>query len=192
MTFSLWIIIASWLVFIVYWLVAAVGVKRNLGPRRRWGRELWLRVAILVLVALVIRVPPLRHVLWQAQHRLIVGSMVLGLVGAALCVLGMGFAIWARVYLGRNWGMPMSRKEQPELVTGGPYVYVRHPIYGGLLVAMLGSTLGGMVVWLIPLLLCVVYFVYSARNEERLMLEQFPEQYPAYMRRTKRFVPFIV
>ncbi len=120
------------------------------------------------------------------------GGLAPALGGAALCVLGMAFAIWARIYLGRNWGMPMSRKEDPYLVTGGPYAYVRHPIYGGLLIAMLGSSIGGMIVWSIPLLLCVVYFVYSARTEEKLMREQFPEQYPAYMKRTKMFVPFVI
>jgi len=65
--------------------------------------------------------------------------VLMGGVGVALCALGIGLAIWARTYLGRNWGMPMSRKENPELVTSGPYAYVRHPIYTGLLIAMLGS-----------------------------------------------------
>lgn len=191
MTLSNWLILAAWLVFAAYWAFMAVGVKRNIGSRP-WGREVWLRVAIVVVTVLVLRIPASRHALRDAQHYLAGASMTLGLAGAALCALGIGFAIWARVYLGRNWGMPMSRKENPELVTGGPYAYVRHPIYGGLLVAMLGSAMGGMAVWLIPLVLCAVYFVYSARNEERLMLEQFPEQYPAYMRRTKMLLPFIV
>jgi len=191
MTLSNWLILASWLVFAGYWAITAVGVKKNIGTRP-WGRELSLPVAIVALALLVLRIPALRHVLWQAQHYVSHSDRVPGLAGAALCVLGVGFAIWARVYLGRNWGMPMSRKENPELVTGGPYAYVRHPIYGGILVAMLGSAMGGMVIWLIPLVPSAFYFVYSARNEEKLMLEQFPEQYPAYMKRTKMLLPFIV
>jgi protein-S-isoprenylcysteine O-methyltransferase Ste14 len=190
MMFSDWLIAASWLVFVVYWSISARGVKRNIS--RTWKEGLWLRAAILLGAIMVFRLPALRHALWLMQQYLDEGGLVLRFAGVALSVLGIAFAIWARRYLGRNWGMPMSRKENPDLVTGGPYVYVRHPIYGGLLVAMLGSTLGGMVAWAIPLLLCAVYFVYSARNEERLMLEQFPEQYPAYMRRTRMFVPFVI
>jgi protein-S-isoprenylcysteine O-methyltransferase Ste14 len=178
MTFYDWIIAACWLAFAVYWVISAVGVKRNVGMRR-WGWEVWLRAVIIVVAIFIVRIPALRHVLLQLQRDVAGGGMAVGLAGAALCVLGVGFAIWARSYLGRNWGMPMSRKEDAELITGGPYAYVRHPIYGG------------MVFWLLPLVLCLGYFVYSARNEEKLMREQFPEQYPAYMQRTRMFVPFI-
>lgn len=191
MIYSNWLIAASWLVFIAYWLISARSAKRNIGSRL-WKPQIGLRVGIIVCVVLVLQVPGLRHALWQARQYLDEGGPAVACAGAALCVLGMSFAIWARVYLGRNWGMPMSRKEDPELVTGGPYAYVRHPIYGGLLIAMLGSAIGGMIVWLIVVILCAVYFVYSARNEERLMREQFPEQYPAYMKRTKMFVPFVI
>jgi protein-S-isoprenylcysteine O-methyltransferase Ste14 len=191
MMFSNWLITASWLVFIAYWAISARGVKRNIGSRP-WKKEIWLRVAIIVCAILIFEVPGLRHALWRAQRFTDEGGLAVALGGAALCVLGIAFAIWARVYLGRNWGMPMSRKENPELVTGGPYAYVRHPIYGGLLIAMLGASIGGMIVWSMPLILCAVYFVYSARSEERLMREQFPEQYPAYMKRTKMFVPFVI
>ena len=85
--------------------------------------------------------------------------------------------------------MPMSTKENPELVTTGPYAFVRHPIYTGILLAMLGTAIGENVSWLLPLLLFGGYFIYSARREEELMLRQFPEQYPAYMRRTNMLVP---
>jgi protein-S-isoprenylcysteine O-methyltransferase Ste14 len=191
MMFSDWLIAASWLVFVVYWFISARGVKRNLGSGP-WKKTLWLRAAILVGAIMVFRLPTLRHALWLMQQYLDEGGRVLRFAGATLCALGIAFAVWARRYLGRNWGMPMSRKEDPDLVTGGPYAYVRHPIYGGLLIAMLGSTLGGMIAWLIPLLLCGAYFVYSARKEEKLMLEQFPEQYAAYMQRTRMFVPFVI
>ncbi len=191
MTLPNWIIAASWLVFIAYWFISAKGVKRSIG-RRPWRKEIGLRLVIILIALLIIRVPALRHELWLAQQYVAGGGLVLGFAGAALCALGIGFAIWARVYLGRNWGMPMARKEDPELVTGGPYAYVRHPIYGGLLIAMLGSAIGGMIVWLVVVVLGAAFFVYSARTEEKLMLEQFPEQYPAYMKRTKMFVPFII
>lgn len=88
--------------------------------------------------------------------------------------------------------MPMSRKESPELVTTGPYALVRHPIYTGIVLAMLGSALAQSLFWLAPLALGGAYFTYSARSEERLMTEQFQDQYPPYKKRTKMFVPFIL
>jgi protein-S-isoprenylcysteine O-methyltransferase Ste14 len=88
--------------------------------------------------------------------------------------------------------MPMSRKENPELVSTGPYALVRHPIYTGILLAMLGSTIGQSIFWLLPFILFGAYFIYSARREEKLLTEQFPEQYPAYMHKTKMLVPFLL
>jgi hypothetical protein len=61
----------------------------------------------------------------------------------------LGFAIWARVHIGRNWGTPMTQKDQPELVTSGPYHLVRHPIYSGILVASVGTAVALSWFWLI-------------------------------------------
>jgi protein-S-isoprenylcysteine O-methyltransferase Ste14 len=76
-------------------------------------------------------------------------------------------------------------------VTGGPYAFVRHPIYSGISLAMLGSAIGESVVWTLPLILSVPYFIHCARQEEELMRAQFPDQYPDYMRRTNMIVPFV-
>jgi protein-S-isoprenylcysteine O-methyltransferase Ste14 len=101
------------------------------------------------------------------------------------------FAVWARIHIGRNWGAPMTQKDEPELVTSGPYHLVRHPIYSGILVAGFGTATALSWVWLIAVLLAGLYFVYSATVEERFMTEQFPDAYPAYKRSTKMLVPFI-
>ena len=61
--------------------------------------------------------------------------------GVMLCILGLQFAVWARVTLGRSWGMPMTLHANPELVTAGPYRYVRHPIYTGLSAMLIGTSL---------------------------------------------------
>ena len=83
----------------------------------------------------------------------------------------------------------MSRKEQPELVTSGPYALIRHPIYTGLILAMLGSAMGVNIFGALLLVLIGPYFIYSARREEAVMLQLFPEQYAAYMARTGMFAP---
>ena len=181
---------ALWLGLFAYWMVAAIGAKRNVGTRLRW-KDSGFRLGVIVLTLLAVRtVPVVRHSLQNAQAYM-AGSLLIGAIGVVLCVIGIGLAVWARVHLGRNWGMPMSTKESPELVTTGPYAFVRHPIYTGILLAMLGSALGENAFWVLPLVLFGTFFVYSARREEELMIEQFPEQYPAYMQRTNMLLPRI-
>jgi protein-S-isoprenylcysteine O-methyltransferase Ste14 len=101
----------GWAVFWIYWLGAAFSMKRGRVP---WSRELRIRAAIFVLVIVLIRLGVFRgHGLssdpWRAGF------------GLVLFAAGLAFAIWARIHLGRNWGTPMSRKNEPELVTSGPY-----------------------------------------------------------------------
>jgi protein-S-isoprenylcysteine O-methyltransferase Ste14 len=140
---------------------------------------------LLVLVAFVL----LR--VFKADS-LAVRSVALHVVGMVVLVCGMGLAVWARIYLGRNWGMPMTQKTEPELVSSGPYRFVRHPIYSGLLLAILGTALATNIYWLIALGILGIYFVYSARVEERLLTTSFPAAYPAYRARTKMLIPFVL
>jgi len=111
-------------------------------------------------------------------------------IGLVLFALGLGFAIWARIHIGRNWGIPMTQKEEPELVTSGPYHLARQT-YSGILVARIGTTIALSWLWLIAVLLAGVYFVSSATVEERYLTEQFPDAYPAYKRSTKMLVPYV-
>jgi protein-S-isoprenylcysteine O-methyltransferase Ste14 len=85
----------------------------------------------------------------------------------------------------------MSQKVDPELVTTGPYRSVRHPIYSGIILAMVGTAIAVSVYWLIAVVLLGAYFLYSAIMEERLMGGLFPDSYPAYKQSTKMLVPFI-
>ena len=187
-----WIIAALWLMFIAYWAIAASTAKPSIGAQWMWSRQMVLRLAIIVLVLVGLRILVFGHGSGNARLFLVNRNAVLGWIGAALCAFGFALAFWARAYLGRNWGMPMSRKEDPELVTRGPYAFVRHPIYAGMFLALLGSAIGVTIVWSVPLILGGIYFVYAARREERLLVEQFPDQYPAYQRRTKMLVPFLL
>jgi protein-S-isoprenylcysteine O-methyltransferase Ste14 len=190
MTIFRLIIPALWLVFAVYWGISALSAKRSLGITPWWKQSL-ARGGIVVLIVAVLHFTGAGRWL-RAVHAYQAHSTSLGAIGAAIVFLGVGLAVYARIYLGRNWGMPMSRKEEPELVTGGPYAFVRHPIYTGIFLAMLGSAIGLSVLWAVLLSVFAPYFVYSARREEELMREQFPAQYPPYMRRTKMIVPFVL
>lgn len=171
----------GWVAFWTYWLVAAFSMKRG---RLAWSRELRIRAVIVVLAILLSRLGAFRN------HELNSDPWRAG-VGLVLFAVGLGFAIWARVNMARNWGTPMSQKDHPELVTSGPYRLVRHPIYSGVVVAGVGTAVALSWAWLIAVALAGIYFVYSAIVEERYLTEQFPDTYPAYGRSTKMFVPFI-
>lgn len=176
------VIAVVWAAFWLYWLVAATSATRGRVP---WSRELGIRVVLVVIVVLLARSGALR------AHE---GNTDVWLAGPGLAILalGLGFAVWARVHIGRNWGMPMTRKAEPGLVTSGPYRLVRHPIYSGILVAGIGTAVALNWFWLIAVALAPLYFVFSATVEERYLAAEFPDAYPAYKRATKMFVPFIL
>lgn len=190
MTIFQWIIPVLWGLFILYWGLSALGTKRSIGTTA-WWRQSAVRIGIIGLTLAALYGAGAGRAL-RAVHAYQARSIPLGATGTLLVLLGVGLAIYARVHLGRNWGMPMSRKAEPELVTGGPYAFVRHPIYTGIILAMLGSAIGESIFWALPLVLFTPYFFYSARREEDLMCEQFPAVYQDYMRRTKMILPFVL
>lgn len=170
----------GWIVFWLYWLVEAFGAKRGTGGRRR----LPLCGVTLLAVVLLLRV--------FHGGSLAVNSTILGAIGAVLFVSGLALAVWARVYLGQNWGMPMTEKAEPELVTSGPYRFVRHPIYSGLLLALVGTSLVNNLIGLIIAAVVGVYFYYAAKTEEKNLTAAFPKAYPAYRTATKMLIPFVL
>lgn len=192
MTIFILIVVASWAVFIGYWLFSSLGAKRTVrGGSWRIGAA--IRVAILIVaIALAHFYGKASFVTDLDRLSSSASNPALGALGALCSVLGIGLAVWARRYLGRNWGMPMSHKENPELATTGPYAYIRHPIYAGVLLAILGSALAASLAWLIIFAVAAVYFIYSAKTEERMALAEFPDAYPAYMARTKMLIPFVL
>ncbi len=173
-------ILIVWGVFWLYWFVSALGAKH--GSRRSLSGRLPGLVVVLSFVLLR----------GFGAHAATVHAPVVRGIGVALFAAGLGLAVWARIYLGHNWGMPMTTKDEPELVTSGPYRYVRHPIYSGLLLAVLGTALATNVYWLIVLGAMGSYFIYSATVEEKLMTSSFPTAYPSYRARTKMLIPFVL
>ncbi len=180
----------SWVVLIAYWIVSAFGAKRSVrdGSWRRW---VWLRITITATIILLLNLPPSRHFFETAGSSSAPLGVFAAWLGALAVMLGVALAIGARAYLGRNWGMPMSLREGHELVTTGPYRYLRHPIYSGIMLALLGSAFSNSILWIIPFVFFSAYFVYSSFAEEHLMREQFPDEYPAYQKRTKMLIPFV-
>lgn len=176
------IVAGIWIVFWLSWFALMFSAKRS---THRVSKGMIIRI-IIVAVALTV----MRLGYFDAGTTL-THNMAARLIGTALVILGLGFAVWARVHIGRNWSMPNATVEDRELVTSGPYRYVRHPIYSGLLLALIGTVMS--IGWYIAIILVVFgsYFVRSALTEEHMLANEFPKVYPAYRAKTKMLIPFI-
>lgn len=173
-----------WVALILAWVILAMVFGRGGKPGgslTTFGSRILFMIAIIIGLQYGDRLP------FQPSGEL---AAEVAAAGAALCIAGLVFATWARLVLGRNWGMPMTVHEDPELVTSGPYRYVRHPIYTGLIAMWIGTTLVYPIVT--PTSVAVIaYSVFSALREERDMEQRFPETYSEYRRGSKMLLPFL-
>ena len=192
MTVYGWLIFAPWLTLVAYWGLKAATVKRTIGTRWLWWREIAVRLAFFALVVLALQVAAVGKALPNEFSYPLTSSTPMGVIGFVLCVLGIVMAILGRASFAPDWSSPESNDEDRELIMTGPYALVRHPIYGGMLLAMLGSAIGQSVFWLLPLSVYGPQFILTARREERFLIEQSPERYRAYMKRTKMLLPFVL
>lgn len=123
-----------------------------------------------------------------AEYPLRAGALVAGI---ACLAVGLWFFYRSHAALGTNWSITLEVREQHRLITDGVYRRIRHPMYMALLLYSVGQAL------VIPnwvagpsyLIAFGILFTFRVRAEERMMLDQFGDQYAAYMARTKRLVP---
>ena len=183
------LIAACWLVFVGVWLITSLSTNRTVYRESAGERA---RYRLLLVVAYVLLVQG-RRFPFPLSSILIPRTAESAWIGAILCSCGLTLAIWARLILGRNWSGAVTLKEEHELVQRGPYRFVRHPIYTGLLSMFLGTAVAfGHLAAFITLPLVFVSFWIKLSQEERLMLKQFPGEYPDYQRRVKSIIPFLL
>jgi protein-S-isoprenylcysteine O-methyltransferase Ste14 len=119
-------------------------------------------------------------------------TLPIALAGFGLAVCGIAFSIWARLILGENWSSSPSIKQDHALIVTGPYRFVRHPIYTGLLIALLGSALQhGLVRSFLAVLTCSVGLYLKVSVEEQFMIQRFGEAYLRYRRSVSALVPYV-
>jgi protein-S-isoprenylcysteine O-methyltransferase Ste14 len=170
----------AWIVFWIYWLTSAASSKESVSGGWRTRLTGVSAVGVFLIAGVLGRGSLTTH------------NLILAVLGTVLFACGIGLAVWARLHLGSNWGMPTSQRVEPELVTSGPYRFVRHPIYTGLLTAMLGTALVDSLTGLIVVAVLVAYFYYCGTVEERNLTATFPEAYPQYRSTTKMLIPFLL
>jgi protein-S-isoprenylcysteine O-methyltransferase Ste14 len=178
-----------WMSWALYWWALSRNVKDT--ARRESLVSRLLHIVPLVIAVLLLWLPsvPLAFL----DEVVLARTASLFWVGAALTAAGLLFTVWARVHLGTNWSGTVTIKKGHELVTSGPYAFVRHPIYTGLLLAFLGSALARDEFRGILAFILVLWALWrKLRNEERWMREQFGEAYLAYSRRVAAVIPFVL
>ena len=183
------IISGCWLVFVAIWVLGALSTKRTVYRESRAQR---LRYWVLLVVACFLQLYG-RRLPHPLNIRVLPQVAPTAWAAAVLCVIGLAFAVWARVTLGRNWSGVVTLKEGHELVERGPYRFVRHPIYTGILTMFFATALAqGHLAGFVGTLLMFASFWIKLRDEEKLMLQQFPERYADYRRRAKCIIPFVL
>jgi protein-S-isoprenylcysteine O-methyltransferase Ste14 len=175
-----------WLTLGVYWLITAAGTKKVAVNENTGLRALRLAIIVVLFVLLGtnwLRIGVLgsRFVPWQ--------SWIIW-IGVALSGAGVGLAIWARWRLGRNWSDKVVLKVDHELIRNGPYRYLRHPIYTGVLVALAGTALViGEWRGVVAVILMGLNYYIKATREEKILAASFGEAFAEHKKRTGFFLP---
>ncbi len=186
---SLWHLTTyAWIVFAIYWTISARGLKRTAERESLRLRALQLLITFPAFFLLLSRGPHFGPL----GHRFVPGYRSLREAGVLITWIGVGIAIWARCHIGKNWSGLITLKEDHQLICTGPYRWVRHPIYTGMLVGVLGTALVlGEWRGILALLLLIVAHTLKARREEALMVRHFGSVYEEYRRKTGFLVPGI-
>ncbi len=177
-----------WLVLALVWVVSALRTKRTVQSQSSASQLLYtaiLLVGVYMIFAKQSGIPWLDRQLFSVTVPIVLAGLLVVLIGVA-------FSIWSRLILGSNWSNRVTVKENHTLVRTGSYRIVRHPIYSGILLGMLGSALQrGGIRCLVGVLICGLSFWLKTRAEERFMVQSFGEQYLQYSHKVKALAPFI-
>ena len=185
------LIIIAWTIFFAFWIWKW---RESKATRRHHNRAAYAAYMVPTILGVFLiefgwrkaaPATPLGIGLWRPSLFSQWGAL-------AIVYAGLAIALSARVALAANWSAQVVVKEGHELTTSGPYAWVRHPIYTGMLLMFLGSALAvGTGAAFLGLALVTVGFIIKLRQEEALMRDQFAGAYLDYERRVKRLIPFI-
>lgn len=177
-----------WLLFFFLWILAGLRTKQRL-QAADWRARLSYGIPVVIGFALLFSE---RWGIPALEVRLLPRSDDLGLVAVLITLLGLAFAVWARVHLGKNWSSAPMIKQEHQLIRSGPYRFVRHPIYSGLLVAAAGTFLAvGRVRGALGILIIWLGFEIKSRIEEQFMVQTFGAEYEDYRHVTGGIFPRI-
>ena len=178
---------ALWILFGAYWLVSAFKRKKT-KQRESWFQR--FGYILLPMAAFYFLSQSWTRFGWLRERFVPLGPLG-EWIGVFLTGAGIGFAIWARWHLGTNWSGVVTRKEGNELIRSGPYRSIRHPIYTGILLALVGTmtTVDGEVRALLPVAIVGLSFYIKARREESFLSQEFGSGFAEHKQHTGMFLP---
>lgn len=175
-----------WTLFCLYWIISALqrkGVTKHEPLHERLRHIVPMGFAAFLLFD--------RHAdFGWFGARFVPNLWSIMAIGVTLTAAGVALAIWARWRLGANWSSAVTIRQQHELICTGPYRWMRHPIYTGILLGLAGTALVvGEVRGLVGLALAAAAFYRKARKEETWLNQEFGASFEAHAKRTGMFLP---
>jgi protein-S-isoprenylcysteine O-methyltransferase Ste14 len=183
-----WLVVSMWVVWFAFWRLASPGSTAAEDRESPWSRASYLLPMLLVIVLMIgPGWPPWLELQW------VPGGWIRYWIGVGVLASGLGLTVWARPVLGRNWSGRIAIKDGQQLVRTGPYRWIRHPIYTGGLIAILGSAVAsGRVCGFLAVALACAALGYKIRIEERWLMREFGDQYAEYRRSSWMLVPYVL
>lgn len=181
----------TWLVVLIYWFIAGLSAKKVKDQEPFFKRfiQYWLPLIIAVLL--------LGPGEWYGhswlRENFIEHTNLVGITGLLLAIIGAIIACTSRSALGKNWSLSIQQKEDHQLIKGGIYKFVRHPIYTGILLLFIGNAIiVGDYRAIIAVLIVFGSLWLKLKKEEKLLTEIFGTKYIAYKKQTKALIPYLL
>lgn len=183
-----WLFPVAWWSFAAYWLISALWARKTKVAESPLPRILHFLIGTLAVLLLAFHDRFPASVDWQLWPR----SELTFWLGAMVTLAGLGFAVWARIHLGRFWSGAITLKEGHRLIRSGPYQFVRNPIYTGIICGVAGTAIAiGKISGLVAVAIIFAVYSWKIRREEKLLAGEFGEEYAAYRREVPALVPFL-
>ena len=180
-----------WSAFGLYWFAAAARGRSLAGTAHQTGEPHFFRVVRLSILATTFAL-----LFWQRSaigflgRRFVPDFPALDYAGFVATLIGLGIATWARMHLGRNWSDKVVIQAGHQLIRTGPYARLRHPIYSGVLLGVLGTAVVlGEWRGVIAFVLLLTNYAIKARKEDRVLAESFGAEFEEHRRRAGFLLP---
>jgi len=185
----IWMWIAIGVFWGVLWIAGAAAGTRTARVQSEGSRFVHLALMTAAFWLLFRKTPRLGPLDWH----ILPDAPVIQYAGLIITCAGLAFTAWARAILGRNWSAVVTIKEDHRLIRSGPYKWVRHPIYSGLLLGMLGTAIYlGQLRGLAGTAVGLAGFWMKSRLEEAFLIEQFGPEYIEYKTEVKALIPSVL